>query len=164
MKYRSFTSVILALVLILLSGCSTEPKKFIKNELSIILDSSFKEIENDSAFAFYSSSDCSVVCTKEDFSKLENGAQISIERYAELIIENNPDYNATLVCENGFYFLEYENKADRKNFYYNSYLFKGEDAFYTVHFAKASKKDNQNSKDIFNEWAKTVVITKPFVK
>lgn len=156
-KIRSAAAVLLIIICVfMLVSCKTEPKTFTYGEFTIRLDSGFKEVKNDSAVAFLASSKYSVICVKEEFSSLENGGETTILEYAEIIKNNYPEYNAEIKSEGDFCYLEYENKAEHKNFYYNSYLFKKEDAFYTVHFATASKSDNSESASIFAEWAKTI--------
>lgn len=160
MKIKTLFIISLILVtLVSLSSCSTEPKKFVEDNFSIILDSSFKSVENETTYAFYSSSKYSVICMKEDFSTLENGKDTTIEEYAQSVQENNPDFDAKFKEFDGLYYLEYVNKAERKNFYYNSFVFKGDTAFYMVHFATASKSDNSASNEQFIEWAKSVSIS-----
>lgn len=156
-KIRKLMGIIaLLLCIFMLPSCSTEPKSFSVEEFSITLDSGFKEIENDSAFAFFASSSHSVVCIKEDFSSLEKGDQTTIEEYGEVIKDKYPEYNAELINQGDYWYLEYENKAEHKNFYYNSYIFKTESAFYMVHFATGAKKDNSQSKQTFAAWAQTI--------
>lgn len=156
-RVRSTSTALLIIICVfMLVSCKTEPKTFTSGEFSIHLDSGFKEVENDSAVAFLSSSKYSVICVKEEFSSLENGSKTTVLEYAEIIKNTYPEYNAEIKSEGDFCYLEYENKAEYKNFYYNSYLFKTETAFYTVHFAAAAKSDNSESASVFSEWAKTI--------
>ena len=118
MKIKTLFIISLILVtLVSLSSCSTEPKKFVEDNFSIILDNGFKSVENETTYAFYSSSKYSVICMKEDFSTLENGKDTTIEEYAQSVQENNPDFDAEFKEIDGLYYLEYVNKAERKNFY-----------------------------------------------
>ena len=89
-KIKSVVAVLLLLCIVALTSCQTniEPKEFKTGVFSILLDTGFKEIENEAAIAFFTSSKYSVICVKEDFSSLEKGSETTVLEYGE-IIKNN---------------------------------------------------------------------------
>lgn len=157
-KIKSVVAVLLLLGIVALTSCQTniEPKEFKTGGFSILLDTGFKKIENEAAIAFFTSSKYSVICVKEDFSSLEKGSETTVSEYAEIIKNKYPEYNAEFKEQDGFCYLEYENTVEYKKFYYNSYLFKGENCFYTVHFSTSLKGDKAQIREQFLSWAETI--------
>ena len=155
---RIFSFCLIFIWVFTLISCSAEPCIYETEEFSIKLDTSFKKKTVENAVIMLTNSKYAVICVREDASVLENGENITESEYADLICEKYPEYDAQVKQDGELYYLEYVNKAQNKKFYYNSYIIKGEECFYTISFAAGDKKDNSESHLMFSDWIKTVKV------
>ena len=160
MKY--FVCFVIVFAMLFTTSCSSElvEKSFEVNEFSITLDSSFKDKDASGAYAYFISRNYLIVCIKESFSELPSEyADFSEEKYAEVVSVSNEKSQDCLKNEDGYYYLEYTNKAEKKEYYYNSFIKKGESAFYIVTFTAEVQEDNSLYHTQFKAWMDTVSVS-----
>ena len=160
MKY--FACFVMAILMLFTTSCNKDitPKSFEQGEFSVILDSSFKQKDASGAYAYFISSDYLVVCIKEEFSSLEAEYQgFSEEKYGEIVCVSNEKPLEALKNENGYYYLEYTSKVENKEYYYNSFIKKGESAFYIITFTAENEEDNSSNHMKFLSFAETVSVS-----
>ena len=148
--------LILSLVSCGLFAGNDDPKTFSKEGMSITLTGRFSE-ENVSGQTFTYASDTYVVLgLKETFESLESkgGAELSLFRYAELVLEAN-GLEREIHEEDGLTYFDYTAEADEQEYAYLACVFRSEDAFWLVQFACRSDMFEE-SMPAFVSWAKTV--------
>ena len=160
MKY--FVCFVIVFAMLFTTSCSSEivEKTFEANEFSITLDSSFKDKEASGAYAYFISRNYLIVCIKESFSELPSEyADFSEEKYAEVVCFSNEKSEECLKFEGGYYYLEYTNTAENKEYYYNSFIKKGESAFYIITFTAQTQEDKSLLHTQFKSWMDTVNVS-----
>lgn len=155
---------ILALVMVLammlsLCACGATEKVFTCKELSITLNSSFKESSVEGQDAYYESNKVGVTVVKDLKTNLANGATMTNKDYAELVIELYKKDPISGVQEvDGLTYFTYTAVIDSEGYTYQSYIFNTVDAFWMVQFF--CHTDNYGKYiDDFSTWAKSVVFS-----
>lgn len=137
---------------------SAPAKEFSKAGMSISLTETFVEKEMASLTAYYESPKVIVTCLKEEFTQFEalgvSSDDITLDDYAELVIENNQmDLDATK--EDGLTYFTYEKTVSGKDFSYMACVYKSSDAFWLIQFA-CEQKNFDSMKEQMKSWAQTV--------
>ncbi len=132
-----------------------EPKTFTKAGLSLTLTDDFSEFEADGYDVAYESRSEAVLVLKESFDSAPGVEDITLEEYADLVLEANGQ-NEELKSENGMIYYEYDARGEKNvEFHYTVCLYKGPDAFWIVQFATYKDKA-EAARDQIMEWAKSV--------
>lgn len=157
--YKLFALMITISLILAFAGCSIKPakKEFKVEEMSITLTDKFFEKEIMSQTGYFEAPTEIVCVTKESFSLLESvfgSSDMSIEEYANIILTGNK-IDDELKEEDGLYSFTYERTVENKDFYYQSYVFKSDNAFWLVQFS-CFAKDMKNHTDNFVEYAKSI--------
>ena len=158
---KRFVCFLIAIFMLCITSCNKEivDEAFKKDEFSIVLDSSFDEKTASGAYAYFISSDYLVVCVKDLFSSFDYAYEgYSEEQYAEVVCKSNDKSTDCIKKDMGFIYLEYTAEAKNKEYYYNSYIKKGKDAFYIITFTAKSKDDNSSENAKFMHWMSTVSV------
>lgn len=156
---RYFTCFLLAVTMLFFTSCNKEivEKTFETEEFSIVLDSSFKKKEAQGAYAYYISSEYLVVCIKESFvDDFVKYADFSEDKYAEVVCAANEKSVDCIKKSGDSVYLEYTDTAEKEEYYYNSFIKKGNSAFYIITFTAESKEDNSSLNSKFIQWFNTV--------
>ncbi len=159
MKY--FTCFLVAVAMVFFTSCNKEivEMTYEKGEFSIVLDSSFKEKDASGVYAYYISKEYLVVCDKESFEDLPaEYADFSEDKYAEVVCAINEKSVDCIKKSGDVVYLEYTNKAEKKEYYYNSFIKKGKSAFYIITFTAEIEEDNSPYNSQFISWFNTVSV------
>ena len=143
---------------VIASSDTIKPYTFTKDEISITLTNEFREKNIDGFIAYYKTIDVSVFIRKVDFEEQPSLAQVTIAQYAQEMYDLNEHEASTGVhAENDLVFYEYQhsNHDDGINYYYFTYLYKSENAFWTVQFS-VPQQEVENYRDTITKWAKSV--------
>ena len=122
------------------AACTGTPTTFTKGEVSVTLDSFYREQENENVYFYYQSvlggEFC--VCSKDGFDKISK--EKTLAEYADAVKTANKV--ETEVSErNGYLYFT----IDNGNLFMITAMYKSEQAFYTLNFgcAKKDKKDKE---------------------
>lgn len=132
------------------------PKTFSENGMQITLTGAFDEAEIDGYTCSFSSNKVAVFMLKESFADYPEISTLTLEEYAELLIEVN-EIDADLKKTDGLLWFEYDyvNPQNQKEYRYYSVALKGNNAFWFVQFACLEKNfDDLRPKLV--EWAKSI--------
>lgn len=135
-----------------------EPKVFTDGGMSITLTDEFEAFEAEGFDVAYDSNQIAVLSLEETFASAPGAEDLTVEEYAELVLEVNGQ-NEELKTDNGLVYYEYLAEGDNKVMYhYTVFLFKETDAFWIVQFATYEGKAETHRETIM-EWAKSVTFT-----
>jgi len=138
----------------------SQKKDFSKAGITITLTQEFVEDENITQTASYYTDEYYVSCLKEDFETLsiyDISSNITLNEYADLIIENNT-LDATIEGTDNKPYIIYSETKDDKEYTYLEVLYKSSDAYWAVCFTCYSK-DFESSKDKFIKWSDSVTFS-----
>lgn len=147
------------MVTTLCSGCSflkPQEKTFTKSGMSITLTDKFYEKDVVNYTATYGSTDVAIMALKEEFSLLEGLENLSLEDYAQLVIENNKK-DISVEKKDGLTYFLYEAEANGKTYSYFSCVYKGTDAFWLIQFSTVADQYEKKSDQLIT-WAKSVTV------
>lgn len=134
---------------------SAEPKTFTKDGMSVTLTDAFKETEAEGYDVAYESKKEVVFAQKESFDLAEGFGDLTVEEYAELVLEAN-ESNEEIKSEDGLLYFEYDATGDNKvDYHYYAFFYKANDAFWMVQMATYKNKA-QDARPQIMEWAKSV--------
>lgn len=142
----------------LLSGPKPKAKTFDSKGMQITLTDAFKEATSTHGFTVaYESKKVAVFALEESFAYFENGEDMSVKEYAQLVIENNDLDFSELKTSNGLVGCEhtYLNPESDKLYHYYTYFYQSEDAFWMLQFAVLDKNADKMESQIV-KWAKSV--------
>ena len=159
MKKLLCVCISLVLMLSLLTSCSTKPKDFTWNGVTLTLDSGFveHEITNESAsYANYFKAYVVVVSyeTVSSLTELGYDADMTVAEYAALSIEAN-EFESEVKTTDGVTYYNYTGNADGTDYTYMATVHLLGGSFWLVQFA-CETKDYANAESQFLAWAKTV--------
>lgn len=139
-------------------GNVEKPQEYKIDDISITLTNKFFEIEDDNFEAVYGMGDYTVMVEKIDFNYVAGGKDLSCEEIGKLsILGNGYDSETKVEKDGGLVFYKYTATVDKTEYTYFVYLYKGDDAFWSIQFALPSDKAEENRAKI-SEWAKSVKI------
>lgn len=128
-------------------------KMFSKSGLTITLNDGFNEKELVSYTAAFDSKSIAVFVIKEDFSSIEN-KNLSLEEYAELVINNNK-LDVTVEKTEGLTSFTFEKHTNGKDYIYFATVYKSYDAYWILQFSCESAKF-ESLKALIIQYAKSV--------
>lgn len=134
-----------------------EEKTFSSNGMSITLTNQFTEVAVESYTVAYNSKNIAIFALKEDFSLAEGFGDNSLEQYANLLLQTGQVTAPEIKSKDGLVWFEYnfENTDVQKTYHYFVYVYKANDAFWTVNFAMEDADVALYADDVVN-WAKSV--------
>ncbi len=159
-KYLSVVLLFLTVLATVLCGCSynkeASPKEFTSDGLTVTLTDKFVKTDITGYTLAYDSTDVAMWALKEEFYLVSGVEKKSVEEYAQMVIDANGGKYETQT-KDGLIWFEYDftNKSSNKEYHYWTYLFKANDAFWTVQFASLKSEKDMYAQQI-EEWAKTV--------
>ena len=140
-----------------LSGLFVEEKVFSSTGISFTLTDQFRKTEIDGYTVAYESPYIAAFALKEDFSLLEGFEEYTLEEYAELVIlatglESTEAENVDgLIC----FDYDYTNAETNTSYKYFTYVYKTNDAFWSVQFVTVLENAEEYESQI-HEWAKAI--------
>lgn len=139
---------------------TVEPKDFSYDKMSITLTEEFEKTDMEGFTVAYGSKDVAVFAIKESFSLQEDVGSLTLEEYANIVIEKN-NRDATVKEKDGLTCFEFDylNPETKEAYRYFAYVYKSEDAFWLVQFA-VLKENSDTYEEKIGEWAKSVEFSK----
>lgn len=127
------------------AACTGTPTTFTKGEVSVTLDSLYREQENENVYFYYQSvlggEFC--VCSKDGFDKIDK--EKTLAEYADVVKTANKV--ETEVSErNGYLYFT----VNDDGLFMITAMYKSEQAFYTMNFGCAKKDKKDKEKTLFS--------------
>ncbi len=146
---------------ILLDKNNSKSKNFSKGGMTITLTNEFEETNIENFTASYISDDVIILALKEEFVLAEGLDALSLNDYAETIIEFNAIDSSKIKKDDDLTYFEYvfKNTETNQTFKYYSYVFKTHDAFWLIQFA-TFEDTHQKYEVQIKEWAKSIEFAK----
>ena len=129
-------------------------KTFSVSGIEITLTDEFEKEDFSGFDAGYVTNDVMVLLLKEHFSMLPGSKDMTLEAYAQVVIENN-GRKGTMSEENGVVYFEYTAVSGGETYHYIVTMHKGPDAFWLVQFCTLEADKDEYRDEIF-EWAASV--------
>lgn len=141
----------------LFSGGFTRTKTFSSNGMNITLTDKFVQTSAQGFTVCYDSPDVAVFALKEKFSMAEGFGDITLDEYRDLIVAGNNLTSAEKKEINGLKALEYvyKNPQKQQTYRYYTFVYKTDDAFWTLQFVCLDKESSDHYKDIL-KWVGSV--------
>lgn len=137
---------------------SPRPKTFSANGISITLNNSFKQ-ENDEAFKFSAyTKNVWVYGVRDNFADYEGIENLSVDEYAKLIADSLSHENKSEIAhDKGLTYMTYDytNNENGMTFTYFTSFYKMDSAFWIVQFATKKETAEKYRTDI-QKWAASV--------
>ena len=160
MFFRCLLVLSVALTAVCIVGCgilTPQPKEFSSDGITITLDDRFTQTSVENYTVAFDSEDIAVFVLKEPFSLAEGFGDLSLDEYADLVVNSNSLTSDSKKISDDRICIEYDAvpaESGERYFYY-SYLFKTDDAFWIVQFTTREDKVEKYYPK-FEEWVKTV--------
>lgn len=144
----------------ILSNEKAKPKDFSSSGMTITLTEEFNKFDTPVHTVCYGTDHVAVFTLKESFDLLEGSENLTLEEYADLVIQGNGFKNAKVKTGNGLTYFEYDytNPETKQDFHYFSYVYKTDDSFWLVQFAVLIE-DIDEYEDNIIKWAKSVTFS-----
>jgi len=171
-----YAALIIAMVVCILTGVLTgtfvsekileaipqtvEARTFESQGLQITLTEEFLPTDADGYTACYSSGETAVFVLREDFSAMEDFAELSLEDYgAKVLASNGLDGTVTLKEEGGLTTFDWvtTDVQTGTDYYYCCGLYKGSDAFWMVQVTAAAERTDEAAAE-FRQWLASVTL------
>ena len=142
---------------------NNEPKskEFSDSGMTITLTDEFEKTEIANFTAAYASDDVIIFALKEDFTLAEGLEELSLEEYAEIVMEANAIDSASIKNDGGITYFDYVfyNTETKQTFKYYTYVFKTHDSFWVVQFATFEDSHEKYESQI-KDWAASIDFAK----
>ncbi|MBE6552652.1 MAG: hypothetical protein E7665_11080 [Ruminococcaceae bacterium] len=134
-----------------------EVKAFSAEGMTITLTDSFSEGDFDGFTAVYGSRDVVVLTLREGFELMEGLEDYTLDQYLDLVLQANGLSEENVKRTEGLtsFVYDFTNPETNENFRYFSYVYKADDAFWTIQFAVLSDKADEHEQQII-QWASSV--------
>ena len=134
-----------------------EPATFSSDGITLTLTDDFSAMDYDPFTATFASREVAVYALKEPFTLAEGMDSMTLDEYADIVIQNNnlsPDCKQTT---NGQIHMTYDffNEEMNTTYRYRAYVYKSDDAFWLVQFVTKAA-DAQAYADRVASWAGSV--------
>ena len=137
-------------------GDRTAEKTFTANGLTITLTEGFKEESSVMVTTGFSSKDVYVAALREPFTLLPGSEDMTVEEYAELVkTANNRTETVQKYGDLTGFDYDHEGADGKSELHSRIFMFKEEEAFWTVQFITL-RKDFEKYADRINTWAASV--------
>lgn len=154
-------AIILGLITGILIGIgrtSGGNKKFTSNGMSITLTNNFVKRNIQGYTACFDSKDVAVFTLKEGFELIDGFENYTVAEYGKLVLQaNNFNSSVKLKTSGELLYFEYTflNQENGETYHYTTFLYKADDAFWSIQFATLENKSSEYRQTIF-DWASTV--------
>lgn len=127
------------------AACTGTPTTFTKGEVSVTLDSFYREQESESVYFYYQSvlGGELCVCSKDGFDKVNK--EKTLAEYADAVKTAN-EVETEVSERNGYLYFTTENGS----LFMITAMYKSEQAFYTMNFGCAKKDKKDKEKILFS--------------
>ncbi len=148
------------LILVLVTGCSlleTKTKEYSLNGVHITMEDGMKEEKDEDYTVFLSNDNYIFSALKESITILSSvglDENSTVLDYTKLVLKAN-DFNKTPIEKDGLTYYTYDSTVEGTKFFYSTFTYKTEDAFWLVNFA-CLYKDKSKYESKFIKWAKTI--------
>lgn len=157
---------LLLCMLLSFAACGTdirtaEAKTFTCEGMSVTLTKGFRKKSVSGFTVGYNSGQAGVLALREAFTSITDGASMSLEDYAQLVLNNNRQrvsIDDGIKQSDGLTYMEYIATSDNREYSYFVTMFKGSDAFWLVQFFCKSTEYTEY-RPYFINWAKTVTFS-----
>ena len=141
----------------LFSGKSPKAKTFSSNGVTITLTNEFRKTSAENYTVVYDSKNVAVFVLKEAFILADGFEDNTLEQYADLVKQANHLSSSETKTVDGLTGFEYDSTNPETNdtYRYFTYVYKTDDAFWTVQFVTPIKNVETYKSEI-TEWAKSV--------
>ncbi len=132
-------------------------KTFTSNGLSVTLPEYFKKTSIQGFTVAFDSDDVGILALQEKFTLMQGLENKTLDEYGTMVLANNQDSNTSkLKKADGLTYFEHDfvNESN-EHYYYVSYIYKADDAFWLIQFA-ALEENIAEYKPQFATWAKSV--------
>jgi len=169
---RKITAMLVALILLMLTGCSVldsaeeptptpQPTSFSKSGMTVTLTDAFTEKDYVTYTAVYESADIAIFALKEEFRLFDSSvlsSESAVTEYARLLWKSNGFSNELNLSEqDGLTWFQYDRAVNGGDYTYRVYVYKGTDSFWMVQFTAYADRF-ADVETVIHEYAKTVVI------
>ncbi len=132
-----------------------EPQVFVEDNMEITLTNHFWDEEYEGYAGIYYSDDMNVYIVRDDFTSYEGLEDYTLEEYIDLVIEINEFATAKVYTENDMVWYENRVTEDGEGYYFYSYVYKADDAFWYIQFC-VLEENKDELKDTVLQYAKSV--------
>ncbi|MBR2860360.1 MAG: hypothetical protein IKB86_00750 [Clostridia bacterium] len=137
------------------------PKTFSYDGMSITLTEEFGKAQTGDKYdVAYGSKAVAVFVIKEEFTLEEGFGDLTLEEYADIIMQGVELEGVTPEIKNGRAHFKYDylNPTTNETYWYFTYLYKTDDAFWAVQLATEEENLDEYSEKI-TQWAETVTFS-----
>ena len=138
----------------IMSGMSSKEKVFTAGPMSITLNESFEQQYPVGYSAVYSAKTVAVFVTVNNVDESVS-SNYTAEEYAQRLIDYNKFTDSTVVTDKGLTYFTYDESNDGEDISHYFYIYKTDNAYWTVQFAVESSMAKRYSDDIAR-WAGSV--------
>ena len=157
-------AVLIGLVVgfLMTSGLLSAPKEktFSSDGMTVTLTDEFHQAELGNFTVSFDSKNVAVFALEEQFTLADGMEDLTLERYADLVIQTNGLDVSQVVTEDGLTGFRYTftNPQTKDTYHYFSYVYKTGDAFWLVQFATLDANVDKFAPQI-TQWAKSVTFS-----
>lgn len=136
---------------------SDDPKEFTYDNMHITLTEAFEKETVDGYTVSYTSREVAVFCLEERFALMEGFEDLTLQEYADLVIEGNNLSDVKAQTSDGltWFHRQWTNPEDGEEYYYYAAVYKKKDAFWLIQFA-VPLEDREAYADQMVQWASSV--------
>lgn len=158
-RKKGIVLVLIVSLLLCACGAKTEPKVFKVEELSLTLDTGYKEVEMEGfTGGFQSTGKQAIVMVLREDKSLFNGRINTLDEYVQAVKYANISDGRTITevkkDNNGIPYIEY-NYTNKVEYRYYSAMYESDKAFWLVSFATLANKYDSLA-DTFASYARSV--------
>ena len=140
----------------IMSSMNSKEKVFTAGPMSITLNESFEQQYPVGYSAVYSAKNAAVFVTVDNIDKNQNiVVNYTAAEYAQRLIDYNKFTGSTVITDKGLTYFTYDESNDGEDISHYFYIYKTDDAYWTIQFAIESKMAKRYSDDIA-KWAGSV--------
>lgn len=145
----------------LFSNKTPKAKTFSSDGMIITLTDEFKKTSFEDYTVAYESKNIAIIALKEEFTLAEGFGDCTLDQYAELVLQASQLTAVEVRTVDGLvgFTYDYTDPETKTALRYFTYVFKTDDAFWTVQFATAKKNADAYASEI-KEWAKSIMFSK----
>lgn len=164
-KLLSVIAIVLAVLSLsacsVLDSLSSKEKQYSTEGMTITMPGGFYKTEQEGFKVCYARDDCAVFALREGFDELEGLSELTLDEYADLVLENN-ELDKPVNDGAGLKYFEFERDVKDDNgtetFSYLACCYRAGDAFWLVQFSCPKSKYGENRSDML-AWAETVTFS-----
>lgn len=161
MKKKLLLAILLCLLTSIIAGCSSSPKNFSIDNLTVTLTKEFKEEKSREFDMYIVSDDVVFSAIEETANELEtSGYEISsLNDYCLEIAELNSTPKSAIAKRDNYYYFTNTKTVSGGNYTYIHCMFEGQSSYWICEFVCKTKLYDRYKKDIFS-WADSIQISR----